>query len=176
MGRVINGLVGCFKVESWPVRDRASRALGGVVSMFPAAAESSGRLDEVRDLFEQHLADNIGSVRANCARAYADVCRAFSADHGSFGSKRALETAVRFIVRLEVQPKHHFGCDSDDTPDRDTKFGAASKLARDNDASLNTDQTTDSSGSWHRSLRGERGAWTMGLLGRSERGRRWMGG
>lgn len=154
VGRIMSALIGCFKDESWPVRDHACRALGGVVSMFPGAAESSGKLEEVRELFEQHLADNIGSVRANCAGAYADVCKAFDLNHACFGSKRALETAMRLIEKLQAQPEQHFGCDSDgDARDRDTEYGAASKLARDNDASLHTDQTTYSCGSLAPKLR-----------------------
>ncbi|CDF37864.1 unnamed protein product [Chondrus crispus] len=152
--RVMNALIGCFKDESWPVRDHACRALGDVVSMFPDAAEKSGKLDDVRKLFEQHLADNIGSVRANCAETYAQVCKAFEPDHALFGCKRALGIASDLMARLRSQPEQLFGSHEDSLArDRDTKYGAASKLARDNDASLHTDQITYSCGSLAPKLR-----------------------
>lgn len=167
--RVIHALIGCLKDESWPVRDHACRALGLVVSKYPQAAEMSGNLDELYGLFEQHLADNIGSVRANCADSYARVCMAFDPDHESFGHKRALSLASRLMGRLRCQPEQTFTAGKVTLArDRDTKYGAASKLARDNDASLHTNQTTYSCGSLAPKLRRGGGCMDHGFAREKE--------
>lgn len=152
VGQVIASLLVCFKDESWPVRDHACRALGGVVGKFATEAEMGGRLKEVFELFEAHLGDNIGSVRANCAQAFASACLQFERSHRVFGVERVLGVAVKLMRRMEMQPEEKYG-EGGGRRDRESGYGAASKVARDNDVALHTNQTMYSCGSLAPKLR-----------------------
>lgn len=152
VGQVIAGLLVCLKDESWPVRDHACGALGGVVGKFTVEAEKGGRLEEVFELFEAHLGDNIGSVRVNCAQAFASACVRFESGHRTFGAERVLGVAVKLMRRMEMQPEEKYG-EGEGTRDRESGYGAASKVARDNDVALHTNQTMYSCGSLAPKLR-----------------------
>lgn len=152
VSRVIAGLLVCFKDESWPVRDHACRALGGVVRKFAEKAEEGGRLQEVFELFEAHLADNISSVRANCSQALASACVRFESDHKVFGAECVLSVAVKLMGRMEMQPEEKYG-EGEGKRDRESGYGAASKVARDNDVALHSNQTMYSCGSLAPKLR-----------------------
>lgn len=151
--RVVEGLVVCFKDESWPVRDHACRALADVVFSFGAEVEGTGRLEELYGLFHAHLADNIVSVRKNTARAIVRASLAFDATHAVLGLDRLCQAAIELLPSVEKQEEKKYGSDSSLRPDRDTGYGAASKLARDNDVELHTDQVMYSCGSLAPKLR-----------------------
>lgn len=176
VGLVIDGLMECFKDESWPVRDHAAGALGVVVGVYGEEVEKGGRLVEMERLFEEHLGDNIGSVRKNCARAFAECCVKFGRGHTLFGVEKGLQVAKRLMDRMKRQKEERyelggiekrrdrrsgFGCGNpfERRRDRGTGFGCASKLARDNDEKLHTNQVMYSCGSLAPKLR--RGAGCM---------------
>lgn len=150
VARIIGALVDCFKDESWPVRDHACRAISGVVATYPVAAEQAGRLTELYDLFLAHLADNIPSVRENCAAALVRVVQAYPPQHKIFGIQRVADAARKLLLRAQAQSSQQF---VKDWPSRNTGYGAAAKLARDNDVQLHTGQVMYSCGSLAPKLR-----------------------
>jgi len=89
--RLLDGLIDCFKDESWPVRDASCQACADFVSVFPN--ESSERLPELKELWTRHLSDNINSVR----------------DHSAFSIKKALvaykDSSWNFIEEVKVYLK-----------------------------------------------------------------------
>eukprot|EP00177_Eucheuma_denticulatum_P008463 GFKZ01015386.1.p1 GENE.GFKZ01015386.1~~GFKZ01015386.1.p1 ORF type:complete len:677 (+),score=92.89 GFKZ01015386.1:341-2371(+) len=147
--RVVGGLIECLKDESWPVRDHACRALGLVLSLYPQEADRSGRLVEMFKLFEGHLGDNIGSVRENCAQAMAEASVQYGKGHSVFGYERTLAVAMALMKKMRQQEQGSFV----DRRDRESGYGSASKLARDNDVLLHTNQVMYSCGSLAPKLR-----------------------
>ncbi len=150
VARIIAALVDCFKDESWPVRDHACRAISAVVATYPKAAEEAGRLPELYDLFLAHLADNIPSVRENCAAALVRVVKEYPPEHEIFGMRRVTDAARKLLLRARAQSIQEF---VKDAPHRHTGYGAAAKLARDNDVELHTGQVMYSCGSLAPKLR-----------------------
>jgi hypothetical protein len=76
--RLLETLIGAFQDESWPVRDVASTALGHFVQSFPSVCEPyRGRL---MDIWFEHLADNIPSMRKNGAVALAMAVEVWRTD------------------------------------------------------------------------------------------------
>jgi len=79
----MRSLAMCFRDASWPVRDAACEALGGAVLAFPeelARLSGGDLLDDLYELWFDHLWDNIWSVRENsaialgkCIDAYGDL-------------------------------------------------------------------------------------------------------
>jgi HEAT repeat protein len=132
-------LIGCFKDDSWPVRDAACLACGNFVSCFPE--ESKPFLKELLDLFFHNLEDSIPSVRQGGAVALAIVVEAY-------------EPAILEKVAEEV--KQRLQLVKDQPADSEMKnpgidpgpatFGVVKK-ARDNNLDLHTDQTMYSCGS-----------------------------
>lgn len=147
--RIVAALVECCKDESWPVRDHACRALADVVAAFPNEAEQSGRLLELYQLLHDHLADNIPSVRDNCAAALVRAASAFPIEHAVLGLRRVSAAATALLARADKQQEHVPA----DAPHRHTGYGAAAKLARDNDVDLHSGQVMYSCGSLAPKLR-----------------------
>lgn len=146
VGRIIDGLIVCFKDESWPVRDHACRALADVISVFGRAAESHGVLEDVFELFRAHLSDNIPSVRSNCAEGLVRAAEAYNDSHSVIGLRRIADT-VRELLKKIAEQKEGIGADQIS----DTQYGASTKLAG-NDAA-HTDQVMYSCGSLAPKLR-----------------------
>lgn len=151
--RIIAALVDCFKDESWPVRDHACRAISQVLKEFPAASEKSEQCPEVYKLFIAHLADNIPSVRDNCAEAVVNASKSFPRDHEIFGLTRLATAAKELIACVTKQGSKEFSNAHAHVPHRHTGYGAAAKLARDNDVELHTGQVMYSCGSLAPKLR-----------------------
>lgn len=157
--RVVDALVVCFKDESWPVRDHACSALAAVTAQFCTEVEATGRLSELFDLFYAHLADNISSVRENTAISIVKAARAFPISHPILGLAKMKESAAALLPSIASQAEKKFVPSKDDFPDpanrrdRDTGYGAAAKIARDNDADLHTGQVMYSCGSLAPKLR-----------------------
>jgi hypothetical protein len=154
--RIVKALMECFKDESWPVRDHACTALGNVTAHFGGKVEATGRLQELFDLCHAHLADNIVSVRENTSIAIVKAGLSFPSNHPILGLKRLAEVDAELLTRIEDQPEQKFGQEANQggtRPDRDTGYGAASKLARDNDVDLHTGQVMYSCGSLAPKLR-----------------------
>lgn len=148
---IVNALMDCFKDESWPVRDHACVALADVTVHFASEVESTGRLQELLDLLIAHLADNIASVRENSARALVKTSIAFPLSHPVIGLKQVGVVAAWSIPRILEQAERKFA--TVNRPDRDTGYGAAAKVARDNDVELHTGQVMYSCGSLAPKLR-----------------------
>lgn len=155
--KVVNALIDCFKDESWPVRDHACTALADVTAKFPDESEQTGRLTELYELFYAHLADNISSVRQNTANSVVKAASAFPVDHETLGMARLSTAAAELIPKIENQMKRSFSAcrhPRDATRrDRNTGYGAAAKLARDNDVELHSNQVMYSCGSLAPKLR-----------------------
>jgi Vacuolar 14 Fab1-binding region len=155
--RIVKALVECFKDESWPVRDHASTALADVAAHFGAEVEATGRLRELFDLFHAHLADNIVSVRENTAISIVKASRAFPPEHPVLGLQRLKECAEMLIPKIVSQKEQAFDASAaggtSSRRDRPTGYGAAAKLARDNDVDLHTGQVMYSCGSLAPKLR-----------------------
>lgn len=149
--RIVYALLDCFKDESWPVRDHACTALSEVISRFPSEVERTNRLPELFDLFIAHLADNIVSVRVNTAKALVKSALAMPPSHPVIGLERVAAVCGRLIPKIQEQPERKFA--SSGRRDRDTGYGAASKLAHDNDIELHTGQIMYSCGSLAPKLR-----------------------
>lgn len=147
---ICSALIDCFKDESWPVRDHACLALSKIANSFPKEVEATGMLVELYNLFEAHLADNIPSVRDNTAMALVDASRGFDRAHPIMGSDRLILTAEKLLKRISDQ-KEHEGLKK--IYSKDTHFGAAHKIARDNDEELHTDLMRFSCGSLAPKLR-----------------------
>lgn len=149
VSRIIASLIDCFKDESWPVRDHACTACSQIVCKYPLVADSPDSrpgLSELYDLWIAHLADNIPSVRENSAMALSRVAKAFPVDHDLCGIERMIEDCKQLLPSVENQKRDstRYGTLSQTGS---TQFGAAHKLARDNDPELHTDQTLYSCGS-----------------------------
>ncbi|KAA8491425.1 hypothetical protein FVE85_2440 [Porphyridium purpureum] len=146
---MLGALVNCFKDESWPVRDCACTASAQIVSRFGALSENGGAeacasfLPELHSLWVAHLADNIPTVRANSARALAELAAVFDGDHALCGAKRAVAECRALLPRVHEQPRDSKRY----AAAQDTQFGASHKLARDNDPQLHENQTMYSCGS-----------------------------
>jgi HEAT repeat protein len=156
VSRIVNALMQGFKDESWPVRDHACTALGNVTAHFGDKVEATGRLQELFDLFYAHLADNIVSVRENSSASMVKASLAFPLSHPVLGLKRVGAVDAILLPRIEDQEEHKFGVPTNQAlnrPDRDTGYGAAAKLARDNDVDLHTGQVMYSCGSLAPKLR-----------------------
>lgn len=157
--RIVNALVECFKDESWPVRDYACTALAAVASHFGPDVEATGRLGELFDLFSAHLGDNIVSVRENAAVSIVKAARPFPVSHPVLGLQKLCETAAALLPKISEQKEQKFTApengSASDCPrrDRHTGYGAAAKLARDNDVELHTGQVMYSCGSLAPKLR-----------------------
>jgi hypothetical protein len=156
--RIVTALVVCFKDESWPVRDHACTALADVTAHFASDVEVTGRLCEVFDLYHAHLADNIVSVRENTALSIVKAARAFPLDHPVLGLRRLKGIAAALLPKVVSQQEKKFGPENSGSTassrrDRSTGYGAASKLARDNDVELHTGQVVFSCGSLAPKLR-----------------------
>lgn len=149
--RIIAALVDCFKDESWPVRDHACRAISQVLKEFPVASEQSDQLPELYKLFIAHLADNIPSVRENCAEALVNASKSFPPHHEIFGLVRLKDAAKELIAYVTKQGSKEFV--HAHVRHRHTGYGAAAKLARDNDVELHTGQVMYSCGSLAPKLR-----------------------
>ena len=136
---LIPTLIGCFKDDSWPVRDAACLACGNFVSCFPE--ECKPFLKELLDLFFHNLEDSIPSVRQGGAVALATVVEVYQSD--------ILESVVEEVKkRLQLV--------KDQPPDSDLKHPGISqepamfsvvKRAHDNNPDVHTDQTMYSCGS-----------------------------
>ena len=68
---MLSALLDCFKDQSWPVRDCACIACGHFVSTFPE--ESKEVFGELKDLWLDHLSDNIQSVREHSSQSIIGV-------------------------------------------------------------------------------------------------------
>eukprot|EP00737_Agarophyton_chilense_P001377 gb/GEZJ01001547.1/.p1 GENE.gb/GEZJ01001547.1/~~gb/GEZJ01001547.1/.p1 ORF type:complete len:689 (+),score=86.20 gb/GEZJ01001547.1/:158-2224(+) len=155
--RIIAGLVGCFKDESWPVRDNACQALADVISEFGGIAENTENLSESFELFRAHLADNIPSVRENCANSFEKASCVFDVHHSVIGACRLAGVAKEFIRGIENQTESH-----EDTPKVfNSQFGASTKLAVDD---LHTNQVMYSCGSLAPKLRRGGGCTDHGFV------------
>lgn len=148
--QIVGALIECFKDESWPVRDHACRALSAVIAAFPVASEQTRRLPELYSLFRAHLADNIPSVRANCAEALVRASSGFPLRHPVFGLRRIAGAARVHMARASAQSTDPAVAGD---PARNTGYGAAAKLARDNNVALHTNQVMYSCGSLAPKLR-----------------------
>jgi HEAT repeat protein len=156
VSRIVNALMQGFKDESWPVRDHACTALGNVTAHFGRKVEATGRLQELFDLFYAHLADNIVSVRENASATMVKASLAFPSSHPVLGLKRVGDVDAILLLRIEDQKEYKVGVTTNQAfnrPDRDTGYGAAAKLARDNDVDLHTGQVMYSCGSLAPKLR-----------------------
>ena len=71
---LLGALIDCFKDASWPVRDSACVACAHFVRAFPQ--ESEQRIEELFELWKQHLSDNIRSVRQHSAESLSLVAEA----------------------------------------------------------------------------------------------------
>lgn len=148
--RALSALTDCAKDESWPVRDHACRAIADVVAAFPAQAEATHRLEQLYGLLHAHLADNIPSVRENCAQALVHSATAFNGEHSVFGMRRVADASRQLMRRAAAQQVHSVVVGD---RDRHTGYGAAAKLARDNDVELHSGQIMYSCGSLAPKLR-----------------------
>lgn len=157
--RIVNALVECFKDESWPVRDHACTALGAVTAHFGSAVDRTGRLPELLELFTAHLADNIVSVRENTAVSLIKAAGAFPVDHPVLGLAKLSDISLALLPKISEQKEQKFNTTQQTSAgggcrrDRDTGYGAAAKLARDNDVELHTGQVMYSCGSLAPKLR-----------------------
>ena len=152
IAQVVDGLIGGFKDESWPVRDHACRSLAAVTEAFGEKVRESGRVEEIMQLFERHLGDNIMSVRRNCGEGYVTVGVQY-ADDEEFGVKRVGRVAGEHLARMKDQPESK----ANSTPKQmsNTQFGASTKLSGvgvDDDAA-HTNQVMYSCGSLAPKLR-----------------------
>lgn len=158
--RLIAGLIRCFKDESWPVRDHACQALADVVAEFHEIAEQTGRLPEIFDLFRAHLADNIPSVRENCANSFEKASCVFDVCHPVIGASRLSDVARDFIGRMQNQKE------SEDAPRiSNSQFGASTQLAVDD---IHTNQVMYSCGSLAPKLRRGGGCTDHGFVREKE--------
>ncbi|KAI0558612.1 Armadillo-like helical domain containing protein [Gracilaria domingensis] len=161
IARVIAGLVGCFKDESWPVRDHACQALADVISEFSEIAEQTGSLSETFELFRAHLADNIPSVRENCANSFEKASCVFDVHHSVIGTCRLADVVKEFIVGVESQKE------SEKEIPRvcNTQYGASTQLAVDD---VHTNQVMYSCGSLAPKLRRGGGCMDHGFVRKQE--------
>ncbi len=72
---LLDALVGCFKDDSWPVRDAACSACGDFVCAFPD--EARGTAARLQNLWMDHLRDSIPTVREGAAVALAKAARVY---------------------------------------------------------------------------------------------------
>jgi len=72
VGNILSCLLECFKDMSWPVRDSACISCAHVFRLFKDSISdqlSKEQMEAFYLLFEDHLSDNIQSVRINAAFA-----------------------------------------------------------------------------------------------------------
>lgn len=93
VAELLRALMVCFRDESWPVRDAACGACGNFVSSFPE--EGRAALPELYELWFQHLADNIPSVRQGSAAALGKVLRAYGDEAFAVVMPRVVEMLPR---------------------------------------------------------------------------------
>jgi len=135
--QLLDTLIGCFKDESWPVRDTACLALGNFVTKFPEESEKD--LEELFDLWFEHLSDNIPSVRQDTAVALGNILK-----HDESVLERYLPKVTAFFSMIHSQSndaQRYGGLENV------TLFGVAAKRKRDNDPELHMDQQQYSCGS-----------------------------
>jgi len=147
--RILSALIKCFRDESWPVRDCACTASSTITVRFPKEVEATSLLPVLVDLWFTHVADNVPSVRENSAMSLADAAGAYGESHPICGTLVVRDLCRGVIHSVESQPQ-------DSTRSllkEDSHFGAAYKLARDNDPELHTDKTLYSCGSLAPKLR-----------------------
>jgi len=151
---LLDALIGCFKDASWPVRDAACVALGDFVSQFPD--ESVADLDELYNLWLEHLSDNIPSVREDSAIAFGKIlrCPKLAKEHGA--EKRAVEHIKKYIHSVAKQKADVKKYDPNANGvanakfggyENTTVFGVAARRVRDNDSDLHANQQVYSCGS-----------------------------
>lgn len=126
VGRIVGGLLRCFKDESWPVRDHACRALADVVERFPKEVEKEGVLEEMFKLFRRHLSDNIPSVRENCAGGLVRASMGFEDTHPVMGLVRVKEVSQQQMEGIKEQKERSV----ETMTVKDTQYGASTKLAQ----------------------------------------------
>ncbi|EME26677.1 hypothetical protein Gasu2_00370 [Galdieria sulphuraria] len=149
---VIQSLFFCIQDESWPVRDCASVVCGSVTAKYPKQVQESIEMEKLVELWKNALTDNISSVRENSAIALVKACEALD-NHVSLNYDTLFEYCSQLMLRVKEQPKN---------PERyglrktlqDTQFGAAHKLAHDNDREIHVEQTMYSCGSLAPKLKG----------------------
>jgi hypothetical protein len=149
-------LVDCFKDESWPVRDAACIASGRFVLSCPKECENAiDVMAEFYKLWEQHLSDNIWSVREDSAVALGNVARAYGAP-AEDKMISIIEKLLPLAVTKQAKESYTFG-----SLGNVTTFGVAPSIkhAHDNDEALHTGQQVFSCGSLAPKLK--RGAGCM---------------
>lgn len=147
--QILQALLVCFQDESWPVRDCACLVCGSVISKYPKQVQEDIDMEKLVELWKDALTDNIPSVRENSATALWKACQAVD-NHISLSYDTLLEYCSQLLLRVADQPKN---------PERygtakDTQFGAAHKLAHDNDKEIHLEQQMYSCGSLAPKLKG----------------------
>ncbi|TMW67001.1 hypothetical protein Poli38472_012117 [Pythium oligandrum] len=100
---LLDALLYSFRDNSWLVRDAACLASSQFVLAFPT--ESRDVLEQLYELWIEHLSDEIWSVREDAAIALGNVIRAY----GKEAEERVAKVAEDFIQRAKTQPamSHH---------------------------------------------------------------------
>lgn len=73
INRIIECLVGCIEVDSWPIKDAATVATGTLVRYYPSETEHLNKLLVILNSWSQSLKDPIWSVRENAAVAFGQA-------------------------------------------------------------------------------------------------------
>ncbi|XP_071785582.1 uncharacterized protein [Asterias amurensis] len=135
---LLEGLLDCFKDDSWPVRDAACIACGKFVNCFPV--ESRPSMEVLYPLFFANLADNIPSVRQGAAVALCNVSKAYGEDASTLLLGRIKDGIAGLKNQTATAEKYN------DLEKGPVTFGVAKRL-RDNDVELHSDNQMYSCGS-----------------------------
>eukprot|EP00188_Purpureofilum_apyrenoidigerum_P003584 Plantae.Rhodophyta-Purpureofilum_apyrenoidigerum.ctg3796.p1 GENE.Plantae.Rhodophyta-Purpureofilum_apyrenoidigerum.ctg3796~~Plantae.Rhodophyta-Purpureofilum_apyrenoidigerum.ctg3796.p1 ORF type:complete len:651 (-),score=118.46 Plantae.Rhodophyta-Purpureofilum_apyrenoidigerum.ctg3796:96-2048(-) len=165
VAEILSALLVCFRDESWPVRDCACTASAAITEKFPQDVEESNVLADLVSLWFAHIADNIPSVRENSAISLAKAAAAYGPDHPVCGLEAVIEKCRQLLpsVKSQQQNSERYG-----VMGNSTQYGAAHKLARDNDEDLHTGQTMYSCGSLAPKLRKGGGCMDHGFTRHKE--------
>ncbi|GJQ15426.1 hypothetical protein GpartN1_g7217.t1 [Galdieria partita] len=150
--QVVHSLFICFQDESWPVRDCASVVCGSVTAKYPNQVQESIEVEKLVELWKDTLTDNIPSVRENSAIALVKACESLN-NHVSLNYAALFEYCSELMPRVKDQPKNPEKYGKGKTH-QDSQFGAAHKLAHDNDKEIHLEQTMYSCGSLAPKLKG----------------------
>ena len=146
---LLGALLQSFHDQSWPVRDAACIACGNFVLSHPQ--ECQPQREHLFELWFEHLADNIQSVRMHAAVALSKAMKAYP---------ESVDLVVQKLGEMLPRAKEQ-KVDSKALPGygNTTLFGVAARHAHANNAHTHTDQQTFSCGSLAPKLR--RGAGCM---------------